>query len=189
MKPPSSLSAHLAPVVRPAGCRFLNYEGEVAVVIGRRCHRVGIDEALDYVRWLHGRQRLGRSRLPARRPRLDAAGQGAGRVLPARPGAGRCRRRRPRRPDVAHVRQRRAGPARPHRHRPDVLVRLPDRRRGAADHARAGRRAADRHARAIRDRSSPATSSRSRSRGSGRLENTGRPNPRTELRGSASNRR
>ncbi len=49
MKPPSSLSAHLEPVVRPAGCRFLNYEGEVAVVIGRRCHRVGIDEALEYV--------------------------------------------------------------------------------------------------------------------------------------------
>jgi len=49
MKPPSSLSSHLAPVVRPAGCRFLNYEGEVAVVIGRRCHRVGLDEALDYV--------------------------------------------------------------------------------------------------------------------------------------------
>ena len=49
MKPPSSLSGHLAPVVRPVGCRFLNYEGEVAVVIGRRCHRVTIDEALDYV--------------------------------------------------------------------------------------------------------------------------------------------
>ena len=49
MKPPSSLSGHLAPVYRPAGCRFLNYEGEVAVVIGRRCHRVTIDEALDYV--------------------------------------------------------------------------------------------------------------------------------------------
>ncbi len=49
MKPPSSLSAHLAPVVRPAGCRFLNYEGEVAVVIGRRCHQVTVDEALDYV--------------------------------------------------------------------------------------------------------------------------------------------
>jgi 5-oxopent-3-ene-1,2,5-tricarboxylate decarboxylase / 2-hydroxyhepta-2,4-diene-1,7-dioate isomerase len=49
MKPPSSLSGHLAPVFRPAGCRFLNYEGEVAVVIGRRCHRVGLDEALDYV--------------------------------------------------------------------------------------------------------------------------------------------
>ena len=49
MKPPSSLSAHLEPVVRPAGCRFLNYEGEVAVVIGRRCRGVGPDEALDYV--------------------------------------------------------------------------------------------------------------------------------------------
>ena len=34
---------------RPAGCRFLNYEGEVAVVIGRRCHRVTVQEALDYV--------------------------------------------------------------------------------------------------------------------------------------------
>ena len=49
MKPPSSLSGHLASVLRPAGCRFLNYEGEVAVVIGRRCHRVGLDEALGYV--------------------------------------------------------------------------------------------------------------------------------------------
>lgn len=50
LKPPSSLSAHLEPVVRPHGCRFLNYEGEVAVVIGTRCHGVGIDEALDHVR-------------------------------------------------------------------------------------------------------------------------------------------
>lgn len=49
MKPPSSLSAHLAPVVRPLGCRFLNYEGEIAVVIGRRCHGVAVADALDYV--------------------------------------------------------------------------------------------------------------------------------------------
>jgi len=49
MKPPSSLSGHLAPVVRPPGCRFLNHEGEVAVVIGRRCHRVSVEHALDYV--------------------------------------------------------------------------------------------------------------------------------------------
>jgi 2-keto-4-pentenoate hydratase/2-oxohepta-3-ene-1,7-dioic acid hydratase in catechol pathway len=49
MKPPSSLSGHGAAVVRPAGCRFLNYEGEVAVVIGRRCRGVTIDEALDHV--------------------------------------------------------------------------------------------------------------------------------------------
>jgi 5-oxopent-3-ene-1,2,5-tricarboxylate decarboxylase/2-hydroxyhepta-2,4-diene-1,7-dioate isomerase len=49
MKPPSSLSGHRAQVVRPAGCRFLNYEGEVAVVIGRRCRGVSVDEALDHV--------------------------------------------------------------------------------------------------------------------------------------------
>ncbi len=49
MKPPSSLSGHGATVVRPAGCRFLNYEGEVAVVIGRRCRGVSIDQALDHV--------------------------------------------------------------------------------------------------------------------------------------------
>ena len=50
LKPPSSLSGHGAPVVRPHGCRFLNYEGEVAVVIGRRCRGVSVAEALDYVR-------------------------------------------------------------------------------------------------------------------------------------------
>jgi 5-oxopent-3-ene-1,2,5-tricarboxylate decarboxylase/2-hydroxyhepta-2,4-diene-1,7-dioate isomerase len=50
MKPPSSVSAHREPVVRPAGCRFLNYEGEIAVVIGKTCRGVSVDEALDHVR-------------------------------------------------------------------------------------------------------------------------------------------
>jgi 2-keto-4-pentenoate hydratase/2-oxohepta-3-ene-1,7-dioic acid hydratase in catechol pathway len=50
MKPPSSLSAHREPVARPMGCRFLNYEGEIAVVIGRRCRGASVDDALDYVR-------------------------------------------------------------------------------------------------------------------------------------------
>ena len=50
LMPPSVLSAHRAPVARPRGCRYLNYEGELAVVIGRRCLGVSIDEALDYVR-------------------------------------------------------------------------------------------------------------------------------------------
>ena len=49
LKPPSSVSAHGAPVARPKGCQFLNYEGEIAVVIGRRCSAVSVDEALDYV--------------------------------------------------------------------------------------------------------------------------------------------
>ena len=34
-KPVSSLNAHGGSVVRPARCRFLNYEGEIAAVIGR----------------------------------------------------------------------------------------------------------------------------------------------------------
>ena len=109
LKPPSSLSAHGAAVARPRGCRFLNYEGEIAVVIGERCAGCRRGDALDHVARLHGRQRLRRPRLPPRRPRLDAARQGPGRLLPAGPGAGRRRRRRPRRPDAAHVRQRRAG--------------------------------------------------------------------------------
>lgn len=49
MKPTTSLSYHRAPVARPRGCRFLNYEGEIAVVIGKRCYGVTIEDALDYV--------------------------------------------------------------------------------------------------------------------------------------------
>ena len=49
LKPPSSLSHHGAGVARPRGCRFLNYEGEIAVVVGERCSGVSEAEALDYV--------------------------------------------------------------------------------------------------------------------------------------------
>lgn len=44
-KPVSALNAHRGAVVRPAGCRFLNYEGEVAIVIGRRCRNVPYERA------------------------------------------------------------------------------------------------------------------------------------------------
>jgi 5-oxopent-3-ene-1,2,5-tricarboxylate decarboxylase/2-hydroxyhepta-2,4-diene-1,7-dioate isomerase len=50
MKPLGSVSHHGAPVARPRGCRFLNYEGEVAVVIGRTCSNVPEERALDYVK-------------------------------------------------------------------------------------------------------------------------------------------
>jgi 5-oxopent-3-ene-1,2,5-tricarboxylate decarboxylase/2-hydroxyhepta-2,4-diene-1,7-dioate isomerase len=49
MKPPTTLNGHRGVVRRPAGTRFLNYEGELAVVIGERMHGVGIDDALNYV--------------------------------------------------------------------------------------------------------------------------------------------
>lgn len=49
MKPPSALNGHRGPLRRPAGARFLNYEGELAVVIGRPMHGVAIDDALAHV--------------------------------------------------------------------------------------------------------------------------------------------
>ncbi len=44
-KPTSALNSHGGNVVRPAGCRYLNYEGEIAIVIGETCRDVSISEA------------------------------------------------------------------------------------------------------------------------------------------------
>jgi 5-oxopent-3-ene-1,2,5-tricarboxylate decarboxylase / 2-hydroxyhepta-2,4-diene-1,7-dioate isomerase len=49
-KPVSSLNAHESAVVRPRGCKWLNYEGEVAIVIGRTARNISPDEAGDYIR-------------------------------------------------------------------------------------------------------------------------------------------
>ena len=49
LKPVSAVSHHLAEVARPRGCEYLNYEGEIAAVIGRRCKGVSRAEALDHV--------------------------------------------------------------------------------------------------------------------------------------------
>jgi 5-oxopent-3-ene-1,2,5-tricarboxylate decarboxylase/2-hydroxyhepta-2,4-diene-1,7-dioate isomerase len=48
-KPPSSLNSHKGVVIRPRGTRFLNYEGEVAVVIGKTARNIRVADALDYV--------------------------------------------------------------------------------------------------------------------------------------------
>jgi 5-oxopent-3-ene-1,2,5-tricarboxylate decarboxylase/2-hydroxyhepta-2,4-diene-1,7-dioate isomerase len=50
MKPLGSVSHHKANVARPHGCKFLNYEGEIAVVIGKTCSNVPISQALDFVK-------------------------------------------------------------------------------------------------------------------------------------------
>jgi 5-oxopent-3-ene-1,2,5-tricarboxylate decarboxylase / 2-hydroxyhepta-2,4-diene-1,7-dioate isomerase len=49
-KPVSALNAHDAAVVRPAGCKWLNYEGEIAIVIGRTARNISPDEAAQYIR-------------------------------------------------------------------------------------------------------------------------------------------
>ena len=49
LKPPSSLVAHAEPIIRPPDVTRLDYEGELAVVIGQRASRVTPREALEYV--------------------------------------------------------------------------------------------------------------------------------------------
>ncbi len=49
LKPPSTLNGHLRALRRPAGTRFLNYEGELAVIVGRRMHGVAQRDVLDHV--------------------------------------------------------------------------------------------------------------------------------------------
>jgi 5-oxopent-3-ene-1,2,5-tricarboxylate decarboxylase/2-hydroxyhepta-2,4-diene-1,7-dioate isomerase len=48
-KPPSCLNAHKGAVVRPLGCQYLNYEGEVAIVIGRTARNVRLADAEQYI--------------------------------------------------------------------------------------------------------------------------------------------
>ncbi len=49
LKPPSALVAHDAPIVIPDGVGRVDFEGELAVVIGRRMTRVAEEDALDHV--------------------------------------------------------------------------------------------------------------------------------------------
>jgi 5-oxopent-3-ene-1,2,5-tricarboxylate decarboxylase/2-hydroxyhepta-2,4-diene-1,7-dioate isomerase len=48
-KPVSALNAHGGAVVRPDGCKWLNYEGEIVIVIGRTCRNVSPAEAGGYI--------------------------------------------------------------------------------------------------------------------------------------------
>jgi 2-keto-4-pentenoate hydratase/2-oxohepta-3-ene-1,7-dioic acid hydratase in catechol pathway len=50
LKPPSALIGPGQPIVRPAGYERVDYEGELAVVIGKRAARVARAQALDHVR-------------------------------------------------------------------------------------------------------------------------------------------
>jgi 5-oxopent-3-ene-1,2,5-tricarboxylate decarboxylase/2-hydroxyhepta-2,4-diene-1,7-dioate isomerase len=44
-KPTSALNAHGGEIVRPPRCRYLNFEGEIGIVIGARCRHIAPDEA------------------------------------------------------------------------------------------------------------------------------------------------
>ena len=49
MKPPTTLNGHRRSVRMAKGARFLNYEGELAVVVGKRMKGVPLEAALDHV--------------------------------------------------------------------------------------------------------------------------------------------
>ncbi len=49
VKPSTTLNGHRRPIRMAKGARFLNYEGELAVVVGRRMKGVPLDETLAHV--------------------------------------------------------------------------------------------------------------------------------------------
>lgn len=48
-KPPSSLNAHRGALVRPDGTQWLNYEGEIAAVVGRPLRNVAPEQVWDHL--------------------------------------------------------------------------------------------------------------------------------------------
>ncbi len=48
-KPVTAINSHNAAVVRPQGCKWLNYEGEIVIVIGKTCRNISPDDAGEYI--------------------------------------------------------------------------------------------------------------------------------------------
>jgi 5-oxopent-3-ene-1,2,5-tricarboxylate decarboxylase/2-hydroxyhepta-2,4-diene-1,7-dioate isomerase len=48
-KPVSSLNSHGGAIVRPERCQWLNYEGEVAIIIGKNTRNIGPDESASHI--------------------------------------------------------------------------------------------------------------------------------------------
>jgi len=48
-KPTTALNSHLGEVVRPIGCKYLNFEGEIAIVIGKTCKDISPGEAKAHI--------------------------------------------------------------------------------------------------------------------------------------------
>ncbi|CRK83613.1 fumarylacetoacetate hydrolase family protein [Neobacillus massiliamazoniensis] len=49
MKPLTSLASHQAAVARPRNTKYLNYEGEIALIIGKKAKNVSREEAWNYI--------------------------------------------------------------------------------------------------------------------------------------------
>jgi len=49
LKPPTAINAHRANIFRPADCRLMNYEGEIAAVVSRPMRRVRPDDVWEHL--------------------------------------------------------------------------------------------------------------------------------------------
>lgn len=49
LKPVSSMTGHMSNIIRPSGTKYVHYEGELAVVIGKKCRNVKREEVMEYV--------------------------------------------------------------------------------------------------------------------------------------------
>ena len=49
LKPVSCLNSHKKSVIRPQGCKFLNYEGEIALVVGKTAKNIELKHANEYI--------------------------------------------------------------------------------------------------------------------------------------------
>ena len=48
-KPTTALNSHMGDVIRPQRCRYLNFEGEIAIVIGERAFNISRDDAPHHI--------------------------------------------------------------------------------------------------------------------------------------------
>jgi 5-oxopent-3-ene-1,2,5-tricarboxylate decarboxylase/2-hydroxyhepta-2,4-diene-1,7-dioate isomerase len=48
-KPITALNSHKGAIVRPEGCKWLNYEGEIVIIIGKTCRNISPEEAGEYI--------------------------------------------------------------------------------------------------------------------------------------------
>ena len=150
LKPPSSLAGDGDPVARPRGTELLAFEGEIAIVIGRRARGVAPERGLEHVGWIAPANDFGLYdfRWVDRGSNVLAKGHDGFTPI-GEPGA--ARGGRPRRADAADARQRR-GRAGGHERRPPLPVRAARRRPLAVHHARARRRDPHGHPRGLASR-------------------------------------
>ena len=148
-KPTSALNSHRGAVVRPEGCKWLNYEGEIAIVIGRTARNVSPAEAGDFIAGYTVANDYGLHDFRDTDAGSMLRVKGSDTLVPARPRDGR-RLGLPRQAHP-HARQRR-GPPGQHDRRDGVGHALPRRRHRAHHHAVPRRRPAVGHSRDVAHR-------------------------------------